>query len=224
MTRTLMSPTHYPGFSNITFDAQQTFRALLHALSHPGSPMEIGVQLGHPDDLHPACAAACLTLLGIDTQVWVQPDFSSEVADWLVFHAGCRVVDSSREADFALVKQGQRLPSLTQFNWGTPEIPEQSTTVLVQTDRFDLGTSVVIQGPGIQAQQDIVLGELPDRFWSQWQENAHSYPLGIDMLWFCDRHVIGLPRTSRLVSPIQDADNSETNTKSQTTEVTPCLT
>ena len=64
MTRTLMSPTHYPGFSNITFDAQQTFRALLHALSHPGSPMEIGVKLGHPDDLHPACAAACCLLVG----------------------------------------------------------------------------------------------------------------------------------------------------------------
>ncbi|MEL7082978.1 MAG: phosphonate C-P lyase system protein PhnH [Cyanobacteria bacterium J06597_1] len=218
-----MAPTRYPGFSNITFDAQQTFRALLHALSHPGSPTKIGVQLGHPDELHPACAAACLTLLDIDTQMWVQPDFSSEVIDWLVFHAGCRFVDSSCEADFALVKQGQSLPSLAQFNWGTPEIPEQSTTVLVQTDRFDAGESAVIQGPGIQTQQEIALGELPDCFCSEWQENALSYPLGIDMLWFCDRQIIGLPRTSRLATATQAPATPQTHTSQDNSEVTHVL-
>lgn len=214
-----MTPTRYPGFSNITFDAQHTFRSLLHALSHPGCLTDIGVQLGHPEELHPACAAACLTLLDIDTQVWVQPDFSSAVKDWLVFHAGCQFVDNSQEADFALVKQGQSLPSLTQFSWGTPEIPEQSTTVLVQTDGFDTGESVVIQGPGIQTQQRVSFGELPDRFWLDWQDNSHSYPLGIDMLWFCDRAVIGLPRTSRLAMIAQVSETPQANT-----EVTPCLT
>ena len=213
-----MTPTRYPGFSNITFDAQQTFRALLHALSHPGSPTDIAIRLGHPDELHPACASACLTLLDIDTQVWVQPDFSSAVTDWLVFHTGCRFVDSSQVADFALVKQGQLLPSLAQFNWGTPEIPEQSTTVLVQADGFDAGESVVIQGPGIQTQQEIALGELPDSFWAEWQENSHSYPLGIDMLWFCDRQVIGLPRTSHLATSTQAPETPHI------TEVNPCLT
>ncbi|MEM9569299.1 MAG: phosphonate C-P lyase system protein PhnH [Cyanobacteria bacterium P01_E01_bin.34] len=224
MTRKQMTPTRYPGFSNITFDAQQTFRGLLHALSHPGSVTKLGVQLGHPGELHPACAAACLTLLDIDTQVWVQPDFSSEVTDWLVFHTGCRFVDRSREADFALVKQGQLLPSLTQFNWGTPEIPERSTTVLVQTNGFGANRSVDIQGPGIQTQQDIALGELPACFWSEWQENSLSYPLGIDMLWFCDRHVIGLPRTSRLATLPQDSATPQANASRENTEVTPCLT
>lgn len=208
-----MTPTRYPGFSNVTFGAQQTFRALLHALSHPGQPVEMEVRLGHPEELHPACAAACLTLLDIDTQVWIQPEFGLDVKDWLVFHTGCRFVEHPYEADFALVNQAQSSPSLNQFNPGSPEFPEQSTTVLVQVAGVDAGESAILRGPGIKTQQAVRLSVLPDRFWSEWEENTRSYPLGIDMLWFCERQVIGLPRTSRVTAVPQ-----------ATTEVATCLT
>ena len=185
--------TQLPGFENLTRDSQQTFRALLNALSSPGKISEINVDLQVPEGLTPACGAACLTLIDLETAVWLQPVFSFDVQDWLRFHTGCAFVASPKRAAFAVVYDADSL-DLEQFYGGSAQTPESSTTLLVQVNSLRGSRSVKLTGPGILHENDISPA-LPESFWTAWQNNYAAYPQGVDVFLFEDSSVMGLPRT-----------------------------
>lgn len=191
--------TQLPGFQDPIHDAQQTFRALLEALSRPGLSQTTAV-LTPPERLAPSCAAAALTLLDLETAVWLQSSLPSAVRDWLLFHTGCRFTEDLPAADFAVIDQSAQMPELAAFNWGSPEYPEASTSLLLQCEALTGGPAVSLQGPGI-VDAIAVDPVLPLSFWQQWQAMTANYPLGLDA-WCCaERQVIGLPRTARPTLP-----------------------
>lgn len=187
--------TTLPGWRDRVHDAQQTFRMLLDALANPGLPQAIAVPLTPPLGLLPTTAAACLTLLDLDTRVWLQPGLDAAVADWLLFHTGCRFTPSSDEADFAVIWDLASCPLLEAFHWGSPEYPEASTTLLIQIAQFSQGVPMQLSGPGIPDRRSID-PPLPDTFWQQWQRNHQAYPQGVDVFLFSPQQVMGLPRSS----------------------------
>lgn len=186
-----------PGLADRVHDAQTSFRALLDALSHPGQPQTIEPFLTPPGDLNPACAIAGLTLLDLETEVWLSPEFPPEVGRWLVFHSGCRLGSEPGTADFAIIRDIAELPDLSQFNPGTAEEPETAATLLIQVPSLRGGEAVTLTGPGILGECRIDL-PVPPKFWVQWRENVRQYPQGIDIFLFSDREVVGLPRTAQL--------------------------
>ena len=190
--------TTIPGFKNLVHDSQSTFRVLLNALSRPGTINKITAQLTPPSRLNLACAAACLTLLDLETLLWLQPGLDEEVKNWLLFHTGCRFTYNSQQADFAIIWNINNMPNLSQFKQGTPVYPEDSTTLLIDIGAHDVkanNCSLLLKGAGIDKEITMPI-DLPDSFWQQWQQNHNSYPLGIDIYFFTENKVIGLPRTS----------------------------
>lgn len=188
--------TQLPGFADPVHDSQQTFRALLDALAQPGL-CQTTVAVAPPAGLTPSCAAAALTLLDLETTVWLQPGLPQAVSDWLLFHTGCHFTEAPQAADFALIGQMATAPPLTAFGWGSPEYPEASTSLLVQLPTLQGGRPATLQGPGILAERAIAL-PVPDDFWAQWQAMTSRYPLGVDSWWLSGDQVLGLPRTARL--------------------------
>ena len=190
--------TNLPGFNDLVHDSQSTFRILLNALSRPGTINQVTAQLTAPSGLNLACAAACLTLLDLETQVWLQPELDRSVQNWLLFHTGCRFTKETNKADFAVIWNMDRMPNLSEFKQGTPVYPEDSTTLLIDVGadnaRAD-NRSPLLKGAGINEEITMPI-DLPDSFWQQWQQNYNSYPLGIDIYFFTENKVIGLPRTS----------------------------
>lgn len=193
----MISPT-LPGFKDNVQDAQQTFRRLLDALANPGRVEAIANAPMPPGDLTPACAAACLTLLDLETRVWIQPGLDGAVRSWLAFHTGCRFTSDAQQAHFAVIGNVADMPQLQAFNWGSAECPEASTTLLMQTPSLVQGASVVLQGPGILGERAIA-PQVPLHFWEQWLANHRAYPLGVDVFLFSQHEVMGLPRTAELV-------------------------
>ncbi|MGD1940106.1 MAG: phosphonate C-P lyase system protein PhnH [Leptolyngbyaceae cyanobacterium] len=189
--------TQLPGFLDPVHDSQQTFRALLDALSQPGL-RQTTVAVTPPDGLTLSCAAAVLPLLDLETTVWLQPGLPAAVPGWLLFHTGCQFAETPQAADFALIWQIATAPPLTTFQWGSPEYPEASTSLLVQLPTLQGGRPVTLQGPGILGEREIAL-PVPGDFWPQWQAMTKRYPLGVDSWWFNGDQVLGLPRTTRLV-------------------------
>jgi len=189
-------PTSLPGFQDPVHDAQRGFRQVLIALSRPGLPQAIAAELTPPPGLMPATAALCLTLIDLEVTVWLQPALGAAVQDWLLFHTGCRFVARPGKSDFAVIGDRLSCPSLADFNPGTSEYPEASTTVLMQVPSLQGGDPMQLHGPGIQDRLAIAPQVAPD-FWSQWQQNVVGYPLGVDVILASDRTVIGLPRTAR---------------------------
>jgi len=191
-----MPTTQLPGFQDPVHEAQQTFRALLDALARPGMAQTTAA-VTPPAGLTSGCAAACLTLLDLETVVWLQPEISAPAKSWLLFHTGCRFTEQPQSADFALISTIATMPPLDQFNWGTAAYPEASTSLLVQLPSLQGPQAVTLSGPGILASITIQT-PLSQDFWHQWQEMVDAYPLGLDAWCFADQQVLGLPRTARV--------------------------
>ncbi|MDA0269281.1 MAG: phosphonate C-P lyase system protein PhnH [Cyanobacteria bacterium] len=194
--------TQLPGFQDAVHDSQRTFRSLLDALARPGL-VQTTAPLTPPEGLVPSCAAASLTLLDLETTLWLQAGIPEAVGSWLLFHTGCRFTADPHQADFALITDWATAPALAEFKIGTPEYPEASTALLIQLPTLAGGESVTLQGPGIR---EAITVDLPvgDEFWSQWQAMTEDYPMGIDAWCFAGEQVVGLPRTSRLRAENQE--------------------
>lgn len=188
-------PTALPGFKNPIHDAQQTFRALLDALARPGMRQSTAV-LTPPAGLSSGVAAACLSLFDLETSVWLQPGLPPDVSSWLLFHTGCQITSHPKTADFAVIWDIDRAPSLHEFHQGTSTYPEASTSLFIQLPALKGGDLVDLEGPGILSPISVDL-PLPLDFWQQWQQMTSGYPLGVDIWCFADHHVLGLPRTIR---------------------------
>ena len=198
-----------PGFRDLVRDSQATFRTLLNALSRPGIVEKIDVKLIPPSglnlSLNVSCAAACLTLFDLETKVWLQPGLGEEIKSWLLFHTGCSFTNDTQKADFAVIWDINNMPELSQFKQGTPIYPEDSTTLLIMIGKQEIDMPYpsdkypILSGAGIDGEitLDIIL---PDSFWQQWQQNHDSYPLGVDVYFFFNKEVVGLPRTSSIIN------------------------
>ena len=85
--------TMLAGLADPTLDSQRIFRSLLEAMAHPGRIVDVAVELQAPSPLHPAAAAACLTLLDFDTPLWLDEAAARpDAVEWLRFHSGAPIV------------------------------------------------------------------------------------------------------------------------------------
>ena len=93
------------------------------------------------------------------------------------------------------IKQGL---VLADFAWGTAVSPEFSTTLFVELPGLEHGPALEWHGPGIQQVQRVGLQGLPADFWAQWQANHAAFPQGVDIVFTCGEHALGLSRTTRV--------------------------
>jgi len=189
-----------PGFADAGHDAQTTFRAALNALAHPGRVQDISAGSGVPDGLSPAMTALLLTLVDVDTPLWLPPSASEDVIAFLRFHCGCPIVPSPALARFAAVPAGAKAPALSACHQGDPAYPDLSTTLLIEVGSLTDGDAVHLSGPGIQTRQTLCAAGLPDGFWREWRLNQQRFPLGVDVFLTQDRRICGLPRSTHLES------------------------
>lgn len=185
------------GFADPVDDAQSAFRAALRALSHPGEVVECGVAAAPVAALMPASAALLLALTDYQTPVWWA---HAGPAQWLRFHTGAPVAAGLGEASFAVVACGLAVPDFARLSAGTDETPERSATLLIELPSLEGGAAVEWSGPGLREPRVLRPAGLPAGFWAQWQVNHAGFPRGVDVFFICGRHLVGLPRTTRVQS------------------------
>lgn len=187
-----------PGFTDPVNDAQTTFRMALQAMAHPGRVHQIVAATGVPAGLSPAMTAMLLTLVDVDTPLWLPRDVSADVLAFLRFHCACPIVPSPALARFAAVPAGFEVPALSACHLGDPAYPDLSTTLLIDVASLSAGDTVNLTGPGIQTRQTLSVTGLPDGFWREWRLNHQRFPLGVDVFLTQERRICGLPRTTRV--------------------------
>jgi alpha-D-ribose 1-methylphosphonate 5-triphosphate synthase subunit PhnH len=191
-----------PGFARPVYDSQRVFRVVLDAMAHPGRVMEVTAALESPGLLHPAAAAAFLTLADLDTPVWIQPGGSgadyTTAARFLGFHCNCPLTHDAAGASFALIHSPLRMPALASFRLGEADYPDRSTTLLIQVEGFEGNATVRLKGPGILDSQSLAVAGLPSGFWNEWRDNAQLFPRGVDVLFISGDRIAALPRTTRV--------------------------
>jgi alpha-D-ribose 1-methylphosphonate 5-triphosphate synthase subunit PhnH len=187
------------GFADPVHQAQQAFRAILEALSRPGTtqnlPQITSPEVSIPGDL----VSTLLTLTDHDTPIWLSPSLAIETTHRYVgFHTGAPIITDMAKAMFAFIGGNDPIPPLSAFHAGTQEYPDRSTTIVLSLPALKGGPELRLEGPGIEHHRHIGPQGLPDDFVAQWAMNQVLFPRGIDMLLVSYGTVMGLPRTVRI--------------------------
>lgn len=190
------APTLTAGFSDPVHDAQRAFRQIITAISRPGKIVELHLDTPPPPGLDVAAAAICLTLLDVETRIFLDPSHPS-LTRWLGFHTGCPIVKTPDTADFSILKAGSGPVVWDGFRAGSDERPDQSMTLLLQVTDFHKGTRLRLSGPGIRDSVTIAVAGPGAGFFSE-REKACVFPRGIDCMFTCGNELFCLPRTTKL--------------------------
>lgn len=184
-----MTLTH-PGFTDPVLQSQACFRAVLDAMARPGT-VHTAATPSPPPPLHPATAAVLLTLIDLDTPLWLDPP-AAAAADWIAFHCGAPLVPRQHAA-FAVAIPGTS--DLAGLPAGSDEAPEQGATLIMQVDALGTGRPFQLSGPGLAAPTVLRVDGLPPGFVPAWRANHARYPRGIDLILCSGRHLAAFPRT-----------------------------
>ena len=180
-----------PGFSDPVAEAQATFRAVLDAMARPGTVHKAGMWLAVPAPLHPATAAALLTLVDNETSLWADAG-AAPARSWLEFHCGAEFVERVQDATFALAFS---LPDLAALPAGSHEEPESSATLILQIAELQTGREYRLRGPGIRDTTRLKAAGLPPGFVQLWRDNHGLYPRGVDIVLCAGTNLAALPRS-----------------------------
>lgn len=193
-----MSATHIlaAGLANDVHESQQAFREVLNALARPGRICSIGPALAGVA-LGGAMARLLLSLSDDETPIWWQ-GADPQLAHWLRFHTGAPVAARPEAASFGVFTDVDKGLVLADFAAGTAASPEFSATLFIALPGLVAGPALEWRGPGIEAVQRVGLQGLPADFWVQWQANHAAFPQGVDIIFTCGDHCLGLPRTTRV--------------------------
>lgn len=183
-----------PGFADPAADAQSCFRAVLDAMSRPGTIVSAGAGLRPPAPLDPATAAVLLTLADNDTPLWLDLA-ASAAADWAAFHCGAPRAESIGTTAFACALT---MPALSSLHPGTDLAPEASATLILQVPALGQGASFRLSGPGLRAPALLRVEGLPGDFAAQWSANHALYPCGVDLVLCAGERLCALPRSVRI--------------------------
>lgn len=190
-------PMVAPGFLDPVHGAQVGFRTALDALANPGVIHRIDVEL--PDVGIPIAAlAVLLSLVDADTPLWTSASVNESMRAYLRFHAGARFSASQSACAFAYVGTLEELPLISSFSPGSAMSPEDSTTIIVAVDEFVGGATASLDGPGCREPREISPAGFTVGLWEQLADNHARFPAGVDLLIVAGRHIVGLPRSTRV--------------------------
>ncbi|WP_404864047.1 phosphonate C-P lyase system protein PhnH [Georhizobium sp. MAB10] len=178
------------------FRAQANFRALMDALSRPGTIQRLVVD-EDAGAIDADLAAIALTLIDHETSLWLSPSLADDrkVREWLAFATGAPLVDAPERAAFALVAEADPLPDLRAFGQGTQEYPDRSTTIVKACGGLTHGPRLACSGPGIKTSATVAPAGLGADFVERWAENRALFPRGVDLILCAGGAVMGMPRT-----------------------------
>lgn len=198
MTPIMNDSTALPGFADPVFDAQSVFRALLDAMSRPGSIVDLPVAPEAPAPLLASAAALCLSLVDVDTPLWLDPALaeSEAVKALLRFQCGCPITQDPAQAAFAVAADPQGLPPLDAFAQGSHAYPDRSTTLILQVSALTDGSGITLRGPGIENSRSLAVQDLAPAFWEQAKTNHARFPCGVDVVFAAPSQIAALPRST----------------------------
>lgn len=178
------------GFSDPAIASASAFRAVLTALSRPGTIVEMA-GAAPPAPLSSAAGVLVLTLADSTTPLHLAGAADcADVRDWITFHTGAPLVGAA-EATLAL-GSWEALQPLGRFAIGTGAYPDRSATLIVEVTQLE-PTGPRLTGPGIKGAAHL---SLPDV--AAFRANHALFPLGFDVFLTCGSRLAGLPRSTRV--------------------------
>lgn len=173
------------------------FRVILDAMAKPCTPQNFHSTSGAPSPLFSNTSDLVNTLCDFQSAIWLSASFDTpDVTRHIKFNTGAPIVNIPREATFAILT-AQQVSEIGDFNLGTDEYPDRSTTLLIQVDGFD-SDDVELSGPGLKLPISFGAAGLGVAFWAAMIVNHNLYPLGVDVIFISPTAIACCPRSTRI--------------------------
>jgi len=183
-------------------DTQRVFRALLKAVSFPGSLGSLAREAAGIDawaSVNRALVAVALTLLDAETSFCVWPR-NAEAETRLLSQLTYGRPAAPQDALYHFVlRTANAAEALRGASVGTLVEPHLGATVVMEADELTHQGAWTLRGPGINGTASLGVRGLPPEIAAVRAERCAEYPLGID-LFLIDRsgRLAALPRTTRV--------------------------
>jgi alpha-D-ribose 1-methylphosphonate 5-triphosphate synthase subunit PhnH len=176
------------GFAVPSTQSAHAFRAILDALSRPGTIHTLQ-GAAPPEPMSRAAGAVLLTLCDATTPLHLAGAHDcAALRNWITFHCAAPLV-AADQAMFALGTWQALLP-VSRFAIGLPDYPDRATTLIVEMTSVQ-PTGAALRGPGIERLAHLNLPET-----AAFQANRALFPLGFDCLFTAGQHIAGLARST----------------------------
>lgn len=188
------------GYGDPVLACQAVFRAIMDAMSRPGTVFADLPVPRPPEPLSPVTAAVVLALCDADTPVWLDPALAASplVGAWIGFHTGAQRVQSPADGHFAVIGDPAGMIGLDNFSQGTQEYPDRSATLVLSVGTLAAGVPLLLEGPGIRTVSRLAPAPMPRHFVQQWNAMHARFPRGVDLVLAAPDGVAALPRTTRI--------------------------
>jgi len=171
------------------FDAQQAFRILLNAFSHPGTLYAFEkYALNKPEALMAADAIVALSLFDNNISFHASSTYSENIEAYIHLNTSAKIV-SLQDADYVFLKGKE---SIAQFIFdckkGELSYPEKNATLLINVDQLSSNSldgaacHLKLTGPGIQKEQVLCVKGLAIETVEALQTVNAEFPLGVDII------------------------------------------
>ncbi|SMR81298.1 alpha-D-ribose 1-methylphosphonate 5-triphosphate synthase subunit PhnH [Aliiroseovarius halocynthiae] len=162
--------------------ANQSFDALLNALSRPGQIRTL-----------PTAGEGSIVDALLDRECRVfcaDPTLLPQVLE-----TGAMIAELP-DADLVFFGPVQDAEALLSVAQGSDLYPDDGATVVVRAP-LNVGSKLRLTGPGIEFHHDIKIAGLPTGFWHMRQELIR-YPMGFDLFFVDGDQVLGIPRSTKV--------------------------
>jgi alpha-D-ribose 1-methylphosphonate 5-triphosphate synthase subunit PhnH len=212
--------------SNPVAGTQGCFRAALEALSRPGrivalpaaatAGLRVPATRAHDGTadvpMTEATAALLLTLIDAECAVRLHGAFDHDAMHaWLRFHTGARVALPGQPAAFTVSRAADlRAAQWEALDLGSDEAPQRGGTLIVEAPRLAAPQEELVvptaapliqlqlRGPGIETEQALAVGGLPEAFWRHRIALEPQFPRGFELLLTRGRWLAAIPRSTRI--------------------------
>lgn len=189
---------------DLVHDTQEVFRTILHCMSRPGTIKnieEIGRPIGQHDDCHHSIFVTAITLLDAEVRFHIVGENAEEIGEHLSSFTFSKVTEL-HEADYIFIMKDASEQIISNVfkkaKKGTLTNPDQSATILIETDRFSPGSRLTLEGPGIKHTEKVDI-DASECWLAERAEANKEYPLGVDMILVDrDSNMMCLPRTTMI--------------------------
>jgi alpha-D-ribose 1-methylphosphonate 5-triphosphate synthase subunit PhnH len=207
---------------NPVFDSQSAFRALLDAISRPGTIAELPrpAYAATPVGLNPHVLTVVSTLCDNRASLALVPPSCANLGDWhryFAFNISSAIVTLTA-ADYVVLAGAYCPAGFSKIATGDPEFPEDGSTAIIQVDELiapEVGsvqkqgsrvddhddsvatTTVTLSGPGVPDLRTLAIFGLDAEYLASREHLCAEYPTGVD-IFFVDSlgRVASIPRSS----------------------------
>ena len=175
------------------------FRVLLDCMARPGRIGRLEGVSGI-EGLYEATMGIILALVDHTAPLHLEAELATPTAcDAIRFATGARLLAKPGEATFAITTGMRAKDMLPKLRQGSPEYPDNSTTLIVQCATLGPGPGVSLSGPGIESTHELHAADLQNGFWPAINAiNQAGFPLGIDVFLTAPGAVAAIARSTRI--------------------------